>query len=153
MRAVLLAGLIAGTIDIGAAALINGLSPGIILQAIASGLLGKGAFTGGAATASLGLFLQWGMAVLIAAIYVAVTAAWPGMRRRWPLTGVLAGLAIFVIMNYLVVPLSAAPFRPRFTLQQLLTAFTAYQFIANLLAMVLFGLIIAFGARNLPLRS
>jgi hypothetical protein len=51
-------------------------------------------------------------------------------------------------MNYLVVPLSAAPFRPHFGLHELLTAFTPYKFIANLLAMLLFGLIVAFSARN-----
>ena len=145
---VVAAGLLAGTIDIGAASLINRLSPVVILQAIASGLLGKGAFAGGAATASVGLLLQWGISILIAGIYLMVTAAWPGMRRRWCLTGVLAGVVIFVIMNYLVVPLSAAPFRPRFALHPLLTAFTPYKFVANLLAMALFGLIVAFSARN-----
>jgi len=39
--AILWGGFVAGTIDIGAAALINRLSPVIILHAIASGLLGK----------------------------------------------------------------------------------------------------------------
>jgi hypothetical protein len=41
-RTMIVAGVIAGTIDIGAAALINGLSPVVILRAVASGLLGKG---------------------------------------------------------------------------------------------------------------
>lgn len=142
------AGLIAGTLDIGAASLINRLSPVVILQAVASGLLGKGAFAGGAATASVGLLVQWGISILIAAIYLMVTAPWRGMRRRWFLTGVLAGVVIFLTMNYLVVPLSAAPFRPHFGLHQLLTVFTPYKFVANLLAMILFGLIVAFSARN-----
>ena len=142
------AGLVAGTIDIGAASLINRLSPVVILQAIASGLLGKGAFGGGTATASVGLLVQWAISILIAAIYLMVTTPWPGMRRRWLLTGVLAGAVIFVIMNYLVVPLSAAPFRPHFGLHPLLTAFTPFKFVANLLAMILFGLIVAFSARN-----
>ena len=144
------AGLVAGTIDIGAASLINRLSPVVILQAVASGLLGKSAFGGGTATATVGLLVQWGISILIAAIYLMVTAPWSGMRRRWQFTGVLAGVVIFVIMNYLVVPLSAAPFRPHFGLHQLLTAFTPYKFAANLLAMILFGLIIAFSTRNVP---
>jgi len=148
MGIVFAAGLVAGTIDIGAASLINRLSPVVILQAVASGLLGRGAFGGGAAAASVGLLVQWGISILIAAIYLMVTTPWPGMRRSWRLTGVLAGVVIFVIMNYLVVPLSAAPFRPHFGLHQLLTAFTPYKFVANLLAMILFGLIVAFSARN-----
>ena len=145
---VVAAGVVAGTIDIGAASLINRLRPVVILQAVASGLLGKGAFAGGAATASVGLLIQWAISILIAAIYLMVTVPWPGMRRRWCLTGVLAGVVIFVIMNYLVVPLSAAPFRPHFGLHQLLTEFTPYKFVANLLAMILFGLIVAVSARN-----
>lgn len=145
---VLAAGLIAGSIDIGAASLINGLSPVVILHAVASGMLGKEAFAGGTLTAVIGLLLQWGISILIAAIYLLVTAPWPGMRRRWQLSGVLAGVAIFLVMNYFVVPLSAAPFKPHFGLHQLLTAFTPYKFVANLLAMLLFGLIIAFSARN-----
>jgi len=92
--------------------------------------------------------VQWGISILIAAIYLMVTAPWPGMRRRWRLTGLLAGVVIFLIMNYLVVPLSAAPFRPHFGLHQLLTAFTPYKFVANLIAMILFGLIVAFAARS-----
>jgi hypothetical protein len=150
MGTVLVAGVVAGTIDIGAAALINALRPVVILRAVASGLLGKEAFGGGALTALLGLLVQWGMSILIAAIYLAVTAQWPAMRRRWRLTGVLAGVAIFMVMNYLVVPLSAAPFRPHLGLHQLLTAFTPYKFVANLLAMIVFGLIIAFSVRNVP---
>jgi uncharacterized membrane protein YagU involved in acid resistance len=146
---VIVAGLIAGTIDIGAASLINALSPVVILRAIASGLLGKQAFADGPLGPSLGLLLQWAISIVIATIYVAVTARWPRMRARWRLTGVLAGIAIFVVMNYVVVPLSAAPFRPHFGLE-LLTAFTPYQFVANLLAMILFGLIIAFSVRNAP---
>ena len=147
---VVLSGVIAGTIDIGAASLISALSPMVILRAVASGLLGKAAFAGGPLTALLGLLLQWGMSIVIAATYLVVTARWPGMRRRWRITGVFAGVVIFIVMNYLVVPLSAAPFRPHFGLHQLLTAFSPYKFVANLLAMILFGLIIGFAARNIP---
>ena len=145
---IIMGGLIAGTIDIGSACVINSLSPLVILHAIASGLVGKAAFTGGAATALLGLTLQWAMSMLIAAIYLAVTASRPAWRRRWISTGCLAGVVIFAVMNYLVVPLSAAPFRPPLTPLGLLTAFSAAKFFANLAAMILFGLIISFCARE-----
>jgi hypothetical protein len=145
---VVLAGLTAGTVDIGAASLIGGLSPVVILRAIASGLLGTTRLDSGVTTALLGLLLQWAMAILIALIYFAATSLVPVLRRRWRLTGVIAGIVIFLVMNYVVVPLSAAPFRPRMTIHGLLTAFTPYQFIANLLAMVLFGLIISYFLRG-----
>ena len=54
---VLLVGVVAGTIDIGAASFINGLSPLRILRAVASGLLGKEAFAGGTSRELLGLVL------------------------------------------------------------------------------------------------
>jgi hypothetical protein len=50
LSSIFLGGFIAGTIDIGAACLINSAKPSVILQAIASGLLGKSAFGGGART-------------------------------------------------------------------------------------------------------
>ncbi len=66
---VVVGGLVAGTVDIFAAAAINAAPPGVILKAIASGLLGHGAFKGGVGTMVLGLVLQWAMSLVIAAIY------------------------------------------------------------------------------------
>ena len=148
VRAGLLAGLVAGTVDIGVAGVIYQLSLGVILRSIASGLIGAAAFEGGAAAVLLGLLLQWAMSVLIAMIYVAATAPLPDMRRRWPLSGVIAGVATYVVMSYLVVPLSAAPFRPSLTLEGLFKGFTIHKFVLDLSAMILFGLIIAFIVRD-----
>lgn len=148
VRAVLSAGLSAGTLDIGVASLIYQLSPRVILQSIASGLIGQASFKGGARTALLGLLLQWAMSILIAIIYLVATVPLPDMRRRWPMSGVIAGVTTYVVMSYLVVPLSAAPFRPSFTLEGLFKDFTLYNFVVSLLAMILFGLIIAFFLRN-----
>jgi hypothetical protein len=66
LSAILLGGIIAATIDIGAASLISGRSPAFIMQAIAGGLLGKATFGGGIGTMILGLVLQEVMGVLIA---------------------------------------------------------------------------------------
>src|ERR1700756_1467286 len=65
---ILWGGLIAGTMDITAAVLTykirNNVPPIRILQSVASGLLGKDAFTGGAPTAALGLFLHFVIAFI-----------------------------------------------------------------------------------------
>jgi hypothetical protein len=132
-------GLVAGTIDIGAACLINGRSIPFILHAIAGGLLAQRSFAGGAATAALGAALQEGMGILIAAIYVAAAEWLPVLRRRWVGCGLAYGIVIFLVMNYLVVPLSAWRRLPHFS---------AAKFAANLAAMLLFGLIVAFFARR-----
>ncbi|HJS91257.1 MAG TPA: hypothetical protein VJ738_14935 [Steroidobacteraceae bacterium] len=145
LRAILAGGLVAGTLDLGAAALINQVSPVLIAHYIASGVLGKASFSIGASAAYLGLILQWIMSVVIAAIYWLVTARLPRLRDRWWLGGFLAGAVIFLVMNFIVMPLSAAPV----TLHEVIARFRPIKGAENLLAMFVFGLIIAGCARYL----
>ncbi|AGG89452.1 hypothetical protein R2APBS1_2356 [Rhodanobacter denitrificans] len=141
--AVLYGGFVAGSLDILAAALINRVDPLIILRAIASGLLGRAAFQGGLPVAALGLLLQWAMSLLIAAIFVFAAGRMAWLGRRWIAAGLLYGMPVFVVMEYVVVPLSAAA-KPHFS---------ALSLVENLLAMLLFGLIVAFFARGIRPRS
>ncbi|HWU74888.1 MAG TPA: hypothetical protein VN043_00150 [Rhodanobacter sp.] len=138
LAAILYGGLLAGSIDVGAASLINGISPMIILRAIASGLLGRAAFHGGVPIAMLGLVLQWAMSLLIAAIFVGAARRLGWMHGRWIAAGLAYGVVVFVVMEYVVVPLSAA-MKPHFTMLSLLE---------NVAAMCLFGLIVSFFARG-----
>lgn len=137
--AILLGGLIAGTLDIGAAALINGRNPLVILLVIASGLLGKASFQGGLPAVFLGLVLQWLMSLVISAIFVLLSNRVPELKQHWSAAGLAYGVGIFVVMNYLVVPLSEIGHLPQFTV---------VTFGGNLLAMLGFGLLIAFFARG-----
>jgi uncharacterized membrane protein YagU involved in acid resistance len=137
--AILLGGLIAGTLDIGAAALINGRNPLVILLVIASGLLGKASFQGGLPAVLLGLVLQWLMSLVISAIFVLLSNRVPELKQHWSAAGLAYGVGIFVVMNYLVVPLSEIGRLPQFTV---------WTFSGNLLAMLGFGLLIAFFARG-----
>jgi hypothetical protein len=141
LSAILLGGLIAGAIDIGAASLISGRSLGYIMQVIAGGLLAKATFEGGAGTMLLGFVLQELMGILIAAVYVVLMkASLPVLTRRWVMSGLGYGVVIFLVMNYVVLPLSAWKSVPHFT---------AFKFAANMAAMLVFGLIVAFFARRL----
>lgn len=144
-RPVVAGGLIAGTLDIGAASLINSVSPTLILHYIASGALGSRAFNLGAAATALGLVLQWLMSILIAAIYFWVTSRWRSLRTHWPRGGLSAGVVIFLVMNFLVMPLSAAPI----TYREILHDFRPAKYAADLLAMLIFGLIVAYCAHRL----
>lgn len=133
--AIVVGGVLAGTIDIGAAALINSASPVVILKFIAGGLLGRPALAGGAWVAALGFDLQVGMSLVIAALYVAAAGRWlPVLRSRWFAGGLAYGVVVFFVMNYAVVPLSAWAKWPRFTVES---------FVGNMLAMLLFGVIVA----------
>jgi hypothetical protein len=140
INSILLGGFIAGTIDIGAAAAINGRSPIVILHVIAGGILGRAALGGGAAVALLGLLLQWGMALIIAAIFVGAARYLIVLRRRWLAAGIAYGVPVWLVMNFVVVPLSA---------WHRLPTLTAYSVIANLVAMMLFGAIVSYFASRI----
>lgn len=134
-------GLIAGTVDVGAAALINWISPAIILRFIASGLIGPQALRLGTSTAVLGLLLQWLMGIIIAAIFFLSALLIGGAhlaRGRWILAALVYGVVIFLVMNFIVMPLSAVHRFPNFT---------PVRAIENLLAMFLFAIIVALCAR------
>jgi hypothetical protein len=91
---------------------ILGGSPVGILQSIASGLLGKAAYEGGGATAALGLALHFTIAFLMALVYVLSSRRLAVLLSRPILMGAVYGVALFVVMNFVVVPLSAIGFRP-----------------------------------------
>lgn len=137
--AILAGGLIAGTIDICAAALINHISLPVICRAVASGLLGKVAFDGGLSVSALGLLLQWGMSLMIAAIFVLAALQLTWLTARPILAGLTYGAIVFLVMNYVVMPLSAVGHSPHFT---------PVSFALNFAAMLLFGLIVAFITRR-----
>jgi hypothetical protein len=139
LAAILLGGMIAATIDIGAACLINDRGVPFILHTIAGGILGPRTYSGGSATALLGLTLQELMGILIAAIYVGAARLLPLLVRRWVAAGLLYGVVIFLVMNYLVVPLSAWKHQAHFS---------APKFMLNMAAMLLFGVIVAYFARR-----
>ena len=113
--AIFLGGFVAGALDIAYACVrgaMNGVSPERVLQSVASGLLGRPAYDGGAATALLGLGLHFAMTGLMAAAYVVAAARFPLLRDRWWLAGPVYGAGLYLVMNRIVVPLSAFPGGP-----------------------------------------
>jgi hypothetical protein len=106
-------GAVAGVLDITYAcafwAIKAGLAPRRIFQSVAAGLLGRdAAVAGGNATAALGLTLHFFIALTMAAVYFVVARRWPLLWRRAWRMGALYGLWLYIAMNYIVVPLSAA---------------------------------------------
>lgn len=106
--------LTAGTLDICAAIvtwLVQGVQPAQVLRGVASGLLGRAAFVGGAGTAGLGLLLHFLIMCGIVAIYQAGSRKLGVLEGQWPVAGVMLGIIVYAAMTYVVVPLSAAPLR------------------------------------------
>jgi len=108
---ILWGGLIAGTMDITAAILTykirNGLPATRLLQSVASGLLGRDAFTGGAKTAALGLFLHFAIAFGATTVFYLASRKMPWLIQNAVLAGVLYGILVHQFMQQVVLPLSA----------------------------------------------
>jgi len=114
---ILWGGLIAGTMDITAAILTykvrNNVPPIRILQSVASGLLGKDAFTGGARAAALGLFLHFVIAFGATTAFYLASRKMPWLIQHAVIAGILYGMFVQQFMQQVVLPLSAfhkAPF-------------------------------------------
>lgn len=140
LKVVCTSGIVAGTVDIGSACVIFKCNPIVILQAVAAGLLGTAAFHMGFSAAALGLVLQWAMSIVIAGCCALTSHRFDGLARHWVAAGLAYGVVIYFVMNYIVVPLSAA-LKPG--------AITARLFIENMAAMLLFGLIITYRLKGL----
>jgi hypothetical protein len=87
---------------------LRGVPPVGILQSIASGLLGAAAYQGGLPAAALGLGLHFFIAFGVVCVYVVAGRIWPALHRRPWLFGPLYGVVVYVVMNQVVVPWSAA---------------------------------------------
>ena len=111
LLAILWGGLLCGVLDITAALVVYGYmgaKPLRLLQGIAGGLLGPRTYSGGIATALLGLLCHFVIAFCAAAVFVAASRMMPFLMRHAVLSGVLYGIAVYFFMSRVVVPLSAA---------------------------------------------
>ena len=108
---ILWGGLIAGTMDITAAILTykirNNVPPMRILQSVASGLLGKDAYLGGAKTAALGLFLHFVIAFGATTVFFLASRKMPWMIQYAVIAGTVYGIVVQQFMQQVVLPLSA----------------------------------------------
>jgi hypothetical protein len=107
LGAALAGGLVAGSIDAALAFHSFGLT---MPKGIAAGLLGKEALTGGTGVWILGLALHFAIALTAAAIYCAAGRKLEFLRSSFVICGLAYGVVIFLVMNLVVLPLSAFPF-------------------------------------------
>ena len=91
-----------------------------VFQYIASGVLGESAFAGGIATALLGLLFHFLISIGIAGVFFLSADRLPLLRRHPILGGLLYGFGVFIVMNMIVIPLSATPPLPAPTTPQLI---------------------------------
>jgi hypothetical protein len=80
-----------------------------VLQYVASGAMGNAAFAGGPATALLGLVLDFIMTTIMAGVFILSFDRIPLLRSHVIPGSLLYGFGVFIVMNFIVLPLSAAP--------------------------------------------
>src|SRR5271170_5204805 len=109
VAAIFWSGLLCGVLDISAAFATwwsRGVTPVDILHVIASGLLGRKSFDGGVPTAALGLALHFLIAFSAAGVFYAASRKIGFMTQRPIVAGVTYGVAVYVVMYWIVIPLS-----------------------------------------------
>ena len=112
LRAIVGAGLVAGTLDITAAIVIycylrHLVAPARLLRGIAAGLLGPSARDGGTGMALLGLACHFTIAFGAAAVFYMLSRKIGFLLDRPIVAGALYGIAVYCFMNIVVLPLSA----------------------------------------------
>jgi len=91
-----------------------------VSQYIASGILGNAAFEGGIATALLGVLIHLFISFVIAGVFILSADRIPLLRRYAIAGALLYGFGAFIVMNLIVLPLSAAPPLPAPTMLQVI---------------------------------
>ena len=76
-------------------------------RGIASGLLGRSALQGGSGVWILGLVLHFFIAISAATVYYAASRMLPFLREYPLICGPFYGIAVWIVMNLVVLPLSA----------------------------------------------
>ena len=142
LPATLLGGLLAGALDLTFACVLSGASPYRVGKYVGGGWVGlDAAKAGGWDIAILGIASHFGLALIFAAFYVIVSRMIPLLRSQWIVCGLLYGAALYLFMNWVVVPMSALHRDP--------STITAKSFAINIIGqMILFGLPIAYAAQR-----
>jgi Na+/alanine symporter len=130
-------GLIVGTLDLTQAFILFGRKVPLV---IAAGLLGPSAFQGGVGTYLLGVCLHFFIAASATAVYYSASRRLSFLTEHPLVCGLFYGMAVELVMSYIVLPLSALHDRGPYELHDVLQGLLVH--------MVVVGLPIAFSVRR-----
>ncbi len=130
-------GFIAGTLDLTQAFILFGRRVPLV---IAAGLLGKQAFHGGASTYVLGVLLHFFIATSVAAIYYVASRKLTFLTEHPLVCGLFYGMAVELVMSYIVLPLSALQSTGPYSLHDVLLGLVVH--------MIVIGLPVAYSIRR-----
>lgn len=125
IKTILLAGFVAGTLDmLGAllvyAVILKKISAEKIVRGIASGVFKKEAFSGGTEMIFYGVVFHFLIAFAFTVFYFLIFPYIPFLRKQKILSGLLYGIFIWTVMNVIILPV-IFPNRATITLNAVLT--------------------------------
>ena len=113
LKAILTAGFIVGLLDASAAMVHsyfwNDVTPDIVWKYVASGAIGRSAFTGGGGIVALGLFFHFLIAFIFTIILFYLYPVISKLKLPVVITGLLWGLVVWNVMHWIVAPMSSVP--------------------------------------------
>lgn len=122
-------GLLAGTLDLTQALILFGRRVPLV---IAAGLLGRPAFQGGAGTYILGIALHFFIALSATAIFYAASRKLRFMTEHPLVCGLFYGIAVELVMSYVVLPLSVLHARGPYELHHVLLGLVVHMIVVGL---------------------
>jgi hypothetical protein len=129
LLAIAVGGLTAGALDLAQAMTLFGARIPLV---IAAGLLGRGALHGGPGTYVLGILLHFFIACSAAAVYYGASRPL-GFLKEHPLVfGLAFGAGVELVMNLVVLPLSALHARGPYKLQDLILGLVVHMVVVGL---------------------
>lgn len=109
LGAVLAGGFMAATFDFFAAMLIYGGTASGVAHAVARGWYGEAVKAMPPIVDVIGIASHYMILLIAAAVFVLTSLRFPVLRRRAWIAGPLFGVCIYVVMHFVIVPLSHAP--------------------------------------------
>ena len=122
-------GALAGTLDLTQALILFGRRVPLV---IAAGLLGRQAFQGGAGTYILGIVLHFFIAFSATAIFFAASRKLLFMTEHPLVCGLFYGIAVELVMSYVVLPVSALRGRGPYSLKDVLLGLVVHMIVVGL---------------------
>lgn len=133
---VIKSGLIVGVFDAIAASVysfvLSGATPDSVFRYVASGVFGRDAISGGLSIAILGLLFHFIIATGWTALFYLVYPKINFVSERKYISGIGYGIFIWLMMNFVIAPLSNVPARPFHFSMKTLTMIAIHMFIIGI---------------------
>ena len=106
----------------------RGVAPERIFQSIAAGIYGPASFSLGTHSVAIGAALHYFIALCIVLVYWIASRRFEVLVRRPIVSGSAYGVLVYLVMNYVVIPLSATK-RPAFLLSWVVCSVLVHAFL------------------------